>query len=66
LPFIDRVGLVFLLCILLGVLVSRHKPDADRDNAIDYSTVDHSTSRGFNLGSVVIILMLTALYISWW
>ena len=67
LPFIDRVGLVFLLCVSLGMLISavQGKGTSQR-GAIDYRLVDHSTSAGFNLGSVVIILMLAGLYTVWW
>jgi len=67
LPFIDRVGLVFLLCVSLGMLISavQGKGTSQR-GAIDYRLVDHSTSAGFNLGSVVIILMLVGLYTVWW
>jgi len=71
LPFIDRVGLVFLLCVSLGMLISAVQARGSHEGAvqrgaIDYSLVDHSTSAGFNLGSVVIILMLAGLYTVWW
>ena len=66
LPFIDRVGLAFVLCMLLGMLVSQLESKDDHPKAIDYSAVDTSTSSGFNLASLVIILMLTGLYATWW
>jgi len=66
LPFIDRVGLAFVLCMLLGMLVSQLEGKDDHPKAIDYSAVDTSTSSGFNLASLVIILMLTGLYATWW
>ena len=66
LPFIDRVGLAFVLCMLLGMLVSQLEGEDDHPKAIDYSAVDTSTSSGFNLASLVIILMLTGLYATWW
>ncbi len=66
LPFIDRVGLAFLLCLGLGVLVSQLWPAAQPHRGIHYSEVDRSTSRGFNFASLVIVLMLTALYATWW
>ena len=66
LPFIDRVGLAFVLCTLLGMLVSQLESKDDHPKAIDYSAVDTSTSSGFNLASLVIVLMLTGLYVTWW
>lgn len=66
LPFIDRVGLAFVLCTLLGMLVSQLEGKGDHPKAIDYSAVDTSTSSGFNLASLVIVLMLTGLYATWW
>jgi len=66
LPFIDRVGLAFILCMIVGVLVSRIGSGADHEDAIDYGEVDTSTSAGFNWASLVIILILTGLYVTWW
>ena len=63
----DRVGLAFVLCMLLGMLVSRMgSKGSDDPKAIDYAAVDTSTSTGFNLASLVIVLMLTGLYATWW
>jgi len=66
LPFIDRVGLVFLLCMLVGVLVSKIEHGGEHPKAVDYSEIDTSTSASFNLSSLVIILMLAGFYIAWW
>jgi SSS family solute:Na+ symporter len=64
LPFIDRIGLVFVLCMLLGVLLS-HPGGQPHPKAIDYRSVDTRTSAGFNWAALAITLMLAALYISW-
>jgi len=66
LPFIDRVGLVFLLCMGIGMLISKWERGGEHPRAIDYRRIDTSTSTGFNWASVVVILMLAALYIVWW
>ena len=66
LPFIDRVGLAFILCVIVGMLVSLMQSTGDHPDAIEYGDVDTSTSPGFNWASVVIILMLTGLYATWW
>ncbi len=66
LPFIDRVGTVFLLCIAVGMLVSKMQRQGDHPGAIDYKAIDTTTTGGFNLGATVIALMLAALYAAWW
>jgi SSS family solute:Na+ symporter len=66
LPFIDRVGLAFVLCVILGMLVSLLGGGEDHPDAIEYGKVDTSTTAGFNWAAVVIILVLTGLYAAWW
>jgi SSS family solute:Na+ symporter len=66
LPFIDRVGLAFVLCLILGVLVSRIQGAAAHPDAIKYSEVDTSTTAGFNWASGAIVLILIGLYATWW
>jgi SSS family solute:Na+ symporter len=66
LPFIDRVGLVFLLCMVLGMLISKWEGGGEHPRAVDYRAVDTRTSAGFNLASLIPILMLAGLYITWW
>jgi SSS family solute:Na+ symporter len=66
LPFIDRVGLVFLLCIAIGVIMSKIQGAESHPGAIAYEDVDTSTSSGFNICAVGIVLMLGALYATWW
>ncbi|MEJ2274861.1 MAG: sodium/solute symporter, partial [Woeseiaceae bacterium] len=66
LPFIDRVGIVFLLCIAVGVIVSRIQGAEDHPRAVNYKDVDTHTTGGFNLAALVVILMLIGLYATWW
>ena len=65
LPFIDRVGLVFLACIAVAVLISlmqAHKPAT----VMTHEGIDFSTSAGFNIATVVSCTVLFALYTVWW
>ena len=66
LPFIDRVGLVFILCILIGVVMSKIQGTEAHPDAIAYEDVDTKTTSGFNMAALGIILMLAALYATWW
>ncbi len=63
LPFMDRVGLVFLICMALGLMV-RQKENSDK--AIELGHLDFSTSSGFNIAALGIVVILTALYATWW
>ncbi|MCD9033350.1 sodium/sugar symporter [Luteimonas sp. Y-2-2-4F] len=67
LPFIDRVGLVFLLALALAVGVSLATPrQAAGSDLIRTDDVDYSTSAGFNAGAVGVVAILVALYALFW
>jgi SSS family solute:Na+ symporter len=66
LPFIDRVGWVFVLCVLTGIVLSLMQGAEEHPDAIEYKDVDTSTASGFNWAALGIVLMLTALYVTWW
>jgi SSS family solute:Na+ symporter len=66
LPFIDRVGLVFLICMALAVLVSLSQRPQPPSMSIELKNIDYSTSAGFNIAAVVIVAVLIVLYATWW
>jgi SSS family solute:Na+ symporter len=66
LPFIDRVGLVFVLSALLGIVVSLAKPDTSHGRLVEVQGVGFATTAGFNLAAVGVIVILTVLYATWW
>jgi SSS family solute:Na+ symporter len=66
LPFIDRVGWVFVLCIITGIIISQIQGAEEHPDAIEYKDVDTSTRSGFNWAALGIVLMLTGLYFTWW
>ena len=66
LPFIDRVGVVFLLCTVLAIVISMLQGNKDQPDAIDLADIDFSTTRGFNVAGVAVALILAALYATWW
>ena len=66
LPFIDRVGVVFLLSLLLAVLVSMLTPASAARDTIRVDGVDYSTPGGFKIGSIGVIAILVALYALFW
>ncbi len=66
LPFMDRMGVVFVLALLLAVVCSLIWPAAAVVNRIQTVGVGFRTSAGFNIGAVGVIVILIALYTAWW
>ncbi|MEX0300516.1 MAG: sodium/sugar symporter, partial [Kordiimonas sp.] len=65
-PFIDRVGVVFLACAAMAIIVSLMGKEEAHAEAVDVADMDFSTSRTFNLQAGLIILILIAFYTTWW
>ena len=65
-PFMNRMGVVFLVSLLLAVMVSLATPHRPGTDTIDTSNVRYSTRTGFNVGALAVILILIALYSTWW
>ncbi len=66
LPFIDRVGLVFLLCVGLAIVVSLSEKAGTHEHAIELNEVNFKTTSGFNVASLAVVLLLVAFYTTWW
>jgi solute:Na+ symporter, SSS family len=66
LPFMDRMGIVFLASALLAIIVSLMTPNREGADTIDSTTINYRTSVGFNIGGLGVILILIALYSTWW
>ncbi|UYY76604.1 sodium/sugar symporter [Sphingomonas sp. R1] len=65
-PFINRMGIVFLAALALAVIVSLARPAAGGSNRIRMEGVRFHTTTGFNIAAVVILLILIGLYATWW
>ncbi|NZA28668.1 sodium/solute symporter [Luteimonas sp. SJ-92] len=66
LPFIDRVGLVFLLAAALAVAVSLFTARAGAKDFIRTDDVRYRTNATFNLGALGVVAITTALYAAFW
>lgn len=66
LPFMDRVGLVFLLALALAVVVSLLGKAAPEKDFIRTNDVSYATSAGFNIASLGVVAILIALYATFW
>ncbi len=65
-PFIDRVGIVFLACLALGVALSYLQRPASAEKTVDLAGVSFKTGPGFNAGAAVIGAILIFLYAFYW
>ena len=65
-PFMNRVGLVFVLSLVLAVVVSLFTAAAAGKNRIRTDDVSFRTSTGFNLGAVAVVAILVVLYTVFW
>lgn len=65
-PFMNRVGLVFLLTLAAAVLVALVAPQKKAVNVVSLEGVSYKTTKGFNLAGLGVILILIALYAIWW
>ena len=66
LPFMNRVGLVFLLSLAAAVIVSLMSPAQRSKNTITIQGIDYSTPTVFNVAGFGVIVILIALYATWW
>ena len=65
-PFINRMGVVFLVSLALAFIVSLATKPRPGVDTIDTVGVRYKTSTGFNAGALGVILILVALYATWW
>ncbi|RHW75016.1 sodium/sugar symporter [Colwellia sp. RSH04] len=66
LPFMDRIGLVFLLCLVLAIVVSKFSKATCTDNSVDVESVSFATTSSFNLAALGVTVILCILYATWW
>jgi SSS family solute:Na+ symporter len=65
-PFMDRMGIVFLISLALAVIVSLVTPPQPGADTIETRDVRYATRTGFNVGALGVILILIALYATYW
>jgi SSS family solute:Na+ symporter len=62
----DRVGLVFIACLGIAVLLSLIWPRHGGALKVDLKQIDYSTSAGFNLAALAVTAILIGLYTIFW
>jgi SSS family solute:Na+ symporter len=66
LPFMNRVGIVFLACFAIAVVLSLLVPKRTTALRVDIKNIDYSTGTSFNIAALIIVAILAALYYTWW
>jgi SSS family solute:Na+ symporter len=62
----DRVGLVFLVCMGIAIVLSLLQPPREAALTVDLKNIDYSTSAAFNIAALLVTVILIALYATWW
>lgn len=66
-PFIDRMGFVFIFSVIGMVIISRFgKQEASVSKGLDIDVSMFKTTRGFAIGTIIIVGLLVALYSIYW
>lgn len=66
-PFLDRMGLVFVICIIgMSIITNIENRRGVKPNGLEVDTKMFKTTPGFAIGSLIIVLLLTVLYTVYW
>lgn len=66
-PFLDRMGFVFLICVFIMVVVSLVDPKSKNNpQGLEVDSSMFKTRTGFAIGAIIVCGILSALYIRFW
>ena len=65
-PFMNRVGWCFVAGIVIAVVISLMTPKSQAAMRVDITNVDFKTGSFFNVAAGLIVVILAALYYTWW
>jgi len=66
-PFLDRMGFVFIFCILGMILISLVQTSRGvKTNGLEIDSSMFRTNRSFAIGSVIVLIIVTSLYTLYW
>jgi len=66
LPFMNRVGIVFVACFAIAIVLSLLVPKRTTELRVDIKNIDYSTGTSFNVAAAIIVAILVALYWRFW
>jgi len=65
-PFIDRVALVFVLCTIFAFITVVITGNKTQQKAVELGDIDFSTTTSYKLSAAAVVMILVALYATWW
>ncbi len=65
-PFVIRIWIIFLLCIIVGMFASLLTGKPREDRPVDIGGIAFETSSEFNIASSIIIALLISVYVVFW
>lgn len=65
-PFVVRIWFIFLLCLIVGVVVSLTTPAPRPEQPVDLSDISFATTTGFKVSAALAIAILIGLYAYFW
>ncbi len=65
-PFVIRIWAIFLICMLIGIVVSLLTPKPGDAQPVDLNGIQFGTSSGFKLAAAVITATLIGIYVIFW
>lgn len=65
-PFMDRMAVVFFLCVAIMVIASLLDKNKKISNTIIIEKSLFKTSTGFKITAAFIVIILTVIYTMWW
>lgn len=65
-PFMDRMGITFLIALVLAIVLSLAIPGAAGKDRISTEGISYGTTSSFNIAAFAVIAILIAFYTTWW
>lgn len=65
-PFVLRIWIVFLACLVLSIAAARLGKAPNADQPVNLAGIKFDTTTGFNLCSLLIVIILAAIYYVFW
>jgi len=67
-PFIDRMGFVFLICVIMMYIITKLELGVKGTNpkGLEIDATMFKTSTGFAVGALIVVGVITALYTIYW
>ncbi len=65
-PFVLRIWIVFLICLVIGVIVSLVTRPPHEGQPVDIGGINLATRTSFNISAAIIVVILIGIYVVFW